>query len=182
MFIQNRNLIIRDAVLKDAEILCHWWNDGRVMAHAGFPNGIGISLEKLQKQLTAPEDSTVNRLIIEADNRAIGEMSYSTTEDGGAEIGIKICDETQQEKGYGRIVLSMLIKELFLIGYTKILLDTNLNNTRAQHIYEKLGFSKVRVNKDAWKDQLGRLQTSVDYELTQTDFIDFTETAPEKCI
>ncbi len=174
MYIQNRNLIIRDADIKDAEVLCLWWNDGRVMAHAGFPNGIGISLEKLQKQLAVAEDSTVNRLIIEADNRAIGEMSYSNTEDGGAEIGIKICDETQQEKGYGRILLSMLIKELFRAGYTKILLDTNLNNTRAQHIYEKLGFSKVRVNKDVWKDQLGRLQSSIDYELTQADFRDFT--------
>ncbi|MDF2869268.1 MAG: family acetyltransferase [Anaerocolumna sp.] len=174
MFIQNKNLIIRDAVLKDAEILCHWWNDGRVMAHAGFPNGVGISIENLQKQLAASENSKVNRLIIEADNKAIGEMSYSSTEDGGAEIGIKICDDTQQEKGYGRILLSMLIKELFRTGYTKILLDTNLNNTRAQHVYEKLGFIKRRVNKDVWKDQSGRLQTSIDYELTQTDFIDFT--------
>lgn len=173
MFIQNKNLLIREAEVKDAEILCMWWNDGKVMAHAGFPNGLGISLEKLQKQLTVP-DSIVNRLIIEADNRAIGEMSYSSTGDGGAEIGIKICDESQQEKGYGRIFLSMLIKELFRTGYKKILLDTNLNNTRAQHIYEKLGFSKVRVNKDAWRDQLGSLQTSVDYELTQTTFIDFT--------
>jgi RimJ/RimL family protein N-acetyltransferase len=174
MFIQYKNLVIRDAVLKDAEILCHWWNDGRVMAHAGFPNGVGISIENLQKQLAASANSNVNRLIIEADNKTIGEMSYRSTEDGEAEIGIKICDETQQEKGYGRILLSMLIKELFRTGYTKILLDTNLNNTRAQHVYEKLGFIKRRVNKDVWKDQLGRLQTSIDYELTQSDFIDFT--------
>ena len=173
MFIQYKNLVIRDAVLKDAEILCHWWNDGRVMAHAGFPNGVGISIENLQKQLAASANSNVNRLIIEADNKTIGEMSYRSTEDGEAEIGIKICDETQQEKGYGRILLSMLIKELFRTGYTKILLDTNLNNTRAQHVYEKLGFIKRRVNKDVWKDQLGRIQTSIDYELIQTDFIDF---------
>lgn len=173
MFIQYKNLVIRDAALKDAEILCHWWNDGRVMAHAGFPNGLGISIENLQKQLAASANSNVNRLIIEADNKTIGEMSYRSTEDGGAEIGIKICDETQQEKGYGRILLSMLIKELFRTGYTMILLDTNLNNTRAQHVYEKLGFIKRRVNKDVWKDQLGRLQTSIDYELVQTEFIDF---------
>jgi len=128
----------------------------------------------MQKQLAASANSNVNRLIIEADNKTIGEMSYRSTEDGEAEIGIKICDETQQEKGYGRILLSMLIKELFRTGYTKILLDTNLNNTRAQHVYEKLGFIKRRVNKDVWKDQLGRLQTSIDYELTQSDFIDFT--------
>lgn len=175
MLLQYNNLIIRDAELKDADKLCLWWNNGRIMAHAGFPNGVGISVEKLQKEVANTEASTVTRLIIEADNRAIGEMSYRNTEEGSVEIGIKICDQNQQEKGYGRILLSMLIKELFRTGYTKILLDTNISNTRAQHVYEKLGFIKMRVNKDVWKDQLGKLQTTVDYEMTQTNFIDFTE-------
>lgn len=60
----------------------------------------------------------------------------------------------------------MLIGQLFAMGYQKIVLDTNLANTRAQHVYEKLGFKKVRVNVDAWKDQLGQWQSSVDYELS----------------
>jgi uncharacterized protein YodC (DUF2158 family) len=45
MFIQNSNLTIRNATSKDTSILCKWWNDGKVMAHAGFPNGLGISEE-----------------------------------------------------------------------------------------------------------------------------------------
>ncbi len=36
----------------------------------------------------------------------------------------------------------MLIEELFHMGAQLIFLDTNLNNTRAQHVYEKLGFKK----------------------------------------
>jgi len=50
-------------------------------------------------------------------------------------------------------------------------LDTNLKNTRAQHVYEKLGFRKVRTRINAWKDQLGELQSAVDYELTAEDFV-----------
>ena len=34
----------------------------------------------------------------------------------------------------GRILLNLLIKELFCVGYKKIILDTNLKNTRAQHV------------------------------------------------
>lgn len=34
----------------------------------------------------------------------------------------------------------MLIEELFSMGYEKIILETNLKNTRAQHVYERLGF------------------------------------------
>ena len=61
----------------------------------------------------------------------------------------------------------MLIGYLFdHEGYEKIILDTNVKNTRAQHVYEKLGFKKVRTRIDAWKDQHGELQSSIDYELT----------------
>ena len=54
--------------------------------------------------------------------------------------------------------------------YKRITLDTNADNKRAQHVYESLGFQKVRINIDSWKDQLGRLQSSVDYELIEKNF------------
>ena len=64
-------------------------------------------------------------------------------------------------------------RELFRNGYAKIVLDTNLTNTRAQHVYESLGFRKVRTNIDSWKDQFGRLQSSVDYALVEQDFVSY---------
>ena len=70
-------------------------------------------------------------------------------------------------------MLSMLIRELFSRGYTKIVLDTNLKNKRAQHVYERLGFQKVDVRIDAWIDQVGKKQSVVDYELTKEHFVDF---------
>lgn len=70
----------------------------------------------------------------------------------------------------------MLIHSLFLnYGYKKIILDTNLNNTRAQHVYEKLGFKKIRVRDNSWKNQLGELQSFVDYELVEECFNDFSK-------
>ena len=71
--------------------------------------------------------------------------------------------------------MSMLIGWLFQNGYSKIILDTNLKNTRAQHVYESLGFRKVKTNIDAWKDQLGQLQSSVDYELVEENFISYLD-------
>ncbi len=41
MNIQYENLTIRQAEVADAKQLTAWWNDGAVMAHAGFPNGLG---------------------------------------------------------------------------------------------------------------------------------------------
>ena len=47
--IQYENLTIRQAEVADAKQLAAWWNDGAVMAHAGFPNGLGTTEEEVVK-------------------------------------------------------------------------------------------------------------------------------------
>ena len=185
MKLEQGKLCIKNAEKEDCKQLVSWWNDGAVMAHAGFPNGLGTSEEKVQKQIAADNDDTRRHLVIWYDGNRIGEMSYAnlgdsleetgedTIENRTADIGIKICNPAFQEKGLGKIVLSMLIRELFSRGYTKIVLDTNLKNKRAQHVYERLGFQKVDVRIDAWIDQVGEKQSVVDYELTKERFVDF---------
>lgn len=59
------------------------------------------------------------------------------------------------------------------MGYEKIILDTNLKNERAQHVYERLGFKKLRVVENSWCDQLGEAQSAVEYEMYKKDFISF---------
>lgn len=175
MLLQHDNLTIRNALAEDAPQLAAWWNDGKVMAHAGFPLGLGTTAEKVAAGLAGDTDAG-RRLILELDRRPIGEMSYRTTEPGLAEIGIKICDFSQQEKGLGRRYLSLLIRALFEdLGFQKIVLDTNLKNTRAQHVYELLGFCRVRIQENNWKNQLGELQSTVDYELLPEHFVDFAK-------
>ena len=166
MFLKNDHLVIRNAVESDAAQLAAWWNDGAVMAHAGFPNGLGITAEEIAASLATDSDETRRRHIIEEDGTAIGEMNYRNAGDGIAEIGIKICIPACRNRGLGKKLLKMFIDGLFNeLGYREIVLDTNLNNLRAQHVYESLGFEKIRVNIDSWTDQLGRPQSSVDYRM-----------------
>jgi len=171
LHIKNEKLTIRDAVPSDATILCAWWNDGKVMAHAGFPKGLNTSALKVTKQILKSNDQ-FRLLIIETEGIPIGETNYRLINPETAEIGIKICDFGFQGKGYGPILIQMLLEHLFVqLCLERVILDTNLKNVRAQHVYEKCGFKKIRVNPDAWKDQEGVWQTSVDYELTKNDFI-----------
>ena len=167
MNLQHKNLTIRDAVAADAEQLTAWWNDGAVMAHAGFPLGLGTTVENVIARLGN------GRLILEENERLIGEACYRIVGEGIAEIGIKICETDCQNRGLGRVILSMLISWLFEQGFEKIVLDTNLTNKRAQYVYESLGFQKLRVNIDSWTDQLGNKQSAVDYELTEDSFVDY---------
>ena len=167
MNLKNGNLSIRNAVLTDAEQLCKWWNNGEVMAHAGFPNGLGTTIERICTQIAA--DSGL--FIIEQDGTAIGEMNYRDKGDKIASIGIKICDSTAQGKGLGTLLLTMFINELFAnYGFKKIILDTNVKNKRAQRLYEKLGFKVVAVRENSWTDQIGELQSVIDYALTKEEF------------
>lgn len=132
MNITYHDISIRNDEKKDCNQLAIWWNDGKVMEHAGFPNGLGTSAAEIEKQIANDDDKAKRRLIVE----------YKGT----------------------------LIEELFNRGANLIFLDTNLKNTRAQHVYEMLGFRKVSVNIDSWKNQLGELQSSVNYELEVNDF------------
>ncbi len=165
---------IRNATTSDSKDLLKWWNDGKVMGHAGFPNGLGTNLDEINKKINKGNDENGRILIIEYDGKSIGEMNYWKKGKGIAEIGIKICESNYREKGLGRIILSVFIKELYAMGFSLIVLDTNLNNTRAQHVYELLGFEKLRVNTDSFKDQLGNFQSTVDYELKKENFHDYS--------
>jgi RimJ/RimL family protein N-acetyltransferase len=138
MMLISNELTVRNAEGSDAELLCGWWNDGRVMAHAGFPNGLGTTAEKIRESLATDSDETGRRHIIELNQKPIGEMNYRNIGDKTAAIGIKICDFSQQEKGFGTVLLRMFIDALFTYyDYERVIWDTNVKNERARHVYEK---------------------------------------------
>ena len=173
MKIIYKDILIRNAIETDAAQLRAWWNDGSVMAHAGFPNGVNTNEERIKEQIKNYTDAH-RVLMIEYKGKAIGEMNYEFSDDGDrCEIGIKICDSSYQEKGLGRVILTLFIEELFKMGAKTIFLTTNLNNKRAQHVYEKLGFKKVRIDYDSWTNQLGEKQSIVNYELKEDELISF---------
>ena len=135
MYLENGNLVIRSAELKDAVQLNAWWNDGAVMAHAGFPNGLGESLEDTIAGIKENEEYLEQRCVIEIDGVLVGEMNFNLPEENTAEIGIKICETAYQNQGYGSRLIWMLITYLFedetlnsKFQVHRIILDTNLKN------------------------------------------------------
>lgn len=176
MELQYENITIRNVSVTDAELLARWWNDGSVMAHAGYPNGLGTTARKVAGQIRQESDSTVRRYMILLDGDRVGEMVHRQINPRVCEIGIKICQPEKQNQGYGKKILSLFISGLFdCLGYERIQLDTALENTRAQHVYESLGFQKLGVNRDSWIDQMGISRSSVDYALTRDQFVPFLE-------
>jgi len=54
IYVREGPLLLRQAGPADAPVLHAWWNDGAVMAHAGFPE----ALESLKTQIQAGCQST----------------------------------------------------------------------------------------------------------------------------
>ncbi len=175
MRLDKDDVIIRNAVEQDASQLVEWWADGNIMAHAGFPNGIKTDLDKLRNRIeNQNKDSNPKSLLVMIEHEelgTIGEMNYHLCDEDTYEIGIKICDVSARNKGIGAICINLLLNHLFSsLQAKKVILDTNLQNTGAQRFYERIGFRRIKTNYDCWKDQLGRLQSSVSYEMLKTDF------------
>jgi RimJ/RimL family protein N-acetyltransferase len=170
MHLTYKDLTIRAATPADAEQLCAWWNDGEVMAHAGFPHGLGVEPGDVRARL-ADGGGEMRLQMREQGGKPIGEMHYRDR-GGAAAIGIKICSRACQGKGTGTALLKIFITALFdTLGFEKVTVDANAKNLRAQHVYEnKLGFKKVRVNENSWRDQLGQMQSSIDYEMTVAEW------------
>ncbi|NLG58404.1 MAG: GNAT family N-acetyltransferase, partial [Clostridiales bacterium] len=171
--LKQDQITIRSAVISDAPLLNRWWNDGQVMAHAGFPNGLGQSLEETEAVIRRYEGQLSGLCIIEIEGRPAGELSFQIA-DNQARPGWKICETGYQNKGYGRRIIRMTWDYLFNDQATnaamrihRLVWDTNLSNTRAQHVYEALGARRLGVRENCWTDQLGRPQSAVDYELSR---------------
>ena len=112
--IQKDEIVIRTADCFDAPQLAAWWNDGAVMAHAGFPYGLHTTEEKVIAGMWE------GRCMIEYDGKPIGECCYRDCDNHTAEIGIKICETDYQNHGIGRKVLTILIDWLFQNGFELI--------------------------------------------------------------
>ncbi len=174
MITRYKDYLLREALLTDAPLLAGWWNDGNVMAHTGNPLGLGVSIADVENRLYKDVGEKYHRLIIEYGSKAIGECYYKELDPSLARIGIRICDFTLHDKGMGRIILSMLISHLFnVLHYETVTVTTNLNNQRAQHVYEKLGFQKIRTDYDCERNQLGEFMSHVVYQMTIENFNSF---------
>ncbi len=170
MTTHNMRCHIRAATENDATLLADWWADGNVMEHAGFPNGLKTDFDALRERLKTQTKSNIIWMIEHPAHHPIGEMNHRIKE-RKAEIGIKLCVATSQNKGLGSEALTWLIHMLFKdYDIVAIVLDTMIENIRAQAVYEKLHFKQIDRLENCWQDQLGHWRTAMVYQLTYDDY------------
>lgn len=156
--------ILRSAKKADCEQLAIWWNDGTIMAHAGFYEGIHTTKEEVWENIQKDLPNKV-RLMMEYEEQPIGEMCFFEVDAQTVEIGIKICVQDKQNHGLGKVYLDMLISYLFT-KYDTIVLSTMKENTRAQHVYEQLNFHFAGI-EEGFVDSHGHKRIGYVYKRTK---------------
>jgi len=67
-----------------------------------------------------------------------------------AEVGISIYDPEKRGKGYGTDAMLVMLGIGFnILGLNSIYLDTMEDNERSIHVYEKIGFKRVGILREA---------------------------------
>lgn len=164
------NQALRQADNNDVEALLSWWNDGKVMSHAGFPNGLNKNEQDILNELST-NNKEQRRLIMLYDDFRIGEMSYKHIGNDVYDFGIKICNEEYQNRHLGPKYLALLFDYLFdELNAKTIILDTDLENTRAQKVYERIGFTNKVIKYNSWVNAVGETRSSVSYSMNKEQY------------
>ena len=127
------------------------WNDGRVMAFVGYPNGLGATPDSMAawfRRLVA-DPSRRHRSIHDPHLGFCGEayVAVDPSHDLAA-LDIKLRPEAQG-RGIASRALQQVLEEIFagaLAGRAYV--DPSRHNERALRLYERLGF--VETTRPAW--------------------------------
>ncbi|HHX29762.1 MAG TPA: GNAT family N-acetyltransferase [Clostridiaceae bacterium] len=179
MRIQEGDIVIRSAVPEDAPTLNRWWNDGRIMAYAGYPDGLGESLSESREVICSWQGKPDHLCMIEIDGRPAGELSYRLRGDGTAWPAWVIADPSLRNKGYGSRIIRLLFHFIFSDPKTnenfpvdRIIWDTPVGNKRARHVYEKkIGARLTGIRERDFMDQRGRWLDMAVYEMSRERFM-----------
>jgi RimJ/RimL family protein N-acetyltransferase len=107
MHIKYKQYTIEKAEKHHSNLLASWWNDGNIMSYFGYPLGMNVTEDDVISELDNDQQKLYHRLMICADNTYVGETYYQHLDNETAKIGIRICNHTLQNKGMGRIILSI---------------------------------------------------------------------------
>ena len=99
--------------------------------------------QDFEAEHSEPESSEVS-LIIEAEGRAVGDINLFQIDarDQRALIGLSIWSRADWGKGYGTDAMRAMMRWGFReMNLHRIELEVDVDNERAIHVYEKLGFA-----------------------------------------
>jgi RimJ/RimL family protein N-acetyltransferase len=138
MEITGPRIALRPATEGDLAFLQTLWNDGVAMRHLGYPRGMGVSEDSMQRWWAAAP--LHHHIITQMAATPIGEFAYTVDGDGRVRFDVKIAGAAQGY-GYGTEALALALRALFATAdVTSILAEPASDNPPAQGMLRRCGF------------------------------------------
>lgn len=152
--INGEQVYLSDPRPGDAETLAATQWNNELIRMLGWDTYTPYSLEKWDEFLNS-SDGKENFLFcvrLLQDDTFLGYVSLSSIQlkNRGAEASIAIFDAENRGKGYGKDAMEVLLRYAFMeLGLHKVRLSVNANNLPAVRTYERVGFVREGVDREA---------------------------------
>ncbi len=121
-----------------------WQLHNLALAHVGANAGNGPWDEDLRAIDTVYLSNSGEFLVGLLEKRIVAMGALKRTSNHRAEIKRMRVHPNQQRRGFGRAILLELERRAVELGYSTVHLDTTVQQTAAQHLYEESGYTKLR--------------------------------------
>lgn len=148
-FLRTSRLGIRRATVKDATFIHTLWTMPAVMRLVGFPQGLAISVDEIEKGIAGSPDSEIG-------SRLIATLLETKEQIGQCKIGVPDCDRICEPdikllpafwgNGYGKELWAAMIDYAFLNTSASIVQGTP-NQANTASIRMQLGSGMVQVDE-----------------------------------
>ena len=143
--------------IEDAELYVEWLNDKDISDNLAKHSKV-TTLEGEKAWIQKHADDYIFGIVLKEKNRLIGNVGLTEVDLIGrsATLGIFIGDKNEQNKGYGREAIKIILNYGFnTLNLNNIMLGVLSFNEKAIKTYKKVGFKTFGVRKSCvYKDGL----------------------------
>jgi len=125
--------------------LSKWFSNPKILNFVSPSMSYPFKIKQWINQSYSSQNKT---LVLKLDNWVIGHLSIQmNNQTKSAHIFHLIIDPEQQQKGYGKKLISHAEKLITKNNLKKITINVLINNQKAKKFYEKNGFTVFRISK-----------------------------------
>lgn len=161
LFLAGERLYLRSVELADAPLLVRWGTRPELRRLIDSRRPIRLDQEEDWLRLHRHEELLELLIVLRADERPIGCVSLGQFEDEHADLGITLGEPDCWGQGYGSEATALVLDHAFDgLGLHRVALGVFATNPRAIACYERLGFVREGVLREAarwgdgWTDEL----------------------------
>lgn len=153
---ETKNLIIRETEFKDCEYFAEWESDPEVIQYLSYEEDRTYE-DVVEEWFASKQDPTkLQYTVVRKDiGKPIGRIFITRLNRSADSLDITklyIGDLENRKEGLGTELLIELLKHCFIfLHMERVTLDYYTGNTAAAHLYDKIGFQREGIARNATK-------------------------------